>query len=138
MAQLSNQQTQSSLADQIDEFMPKVVDTLGSSNLESVEAVEAEAEVLLRLAEKEAEAHAKSTIDPNASLAELTEDLKKVKLAILRVDRLQRVWEQLASKATDLWSRSFQAGELHGRVHSIGLTALTCCDRSNPTVQEKL
>ncbi len=30
MAQLSNEQTQTSLADQIDEFMPKVVDTLGS------------------------------------------------------------------------------------------------------------
>ena len=55
MAQLSNQQPQASLADQIDEFMPKVVDTLGSSNLETVEAVEAEAETLLRQVEKQAE-----------------------------------------------------------------------------------
>lgn len=112
MEELKMKKPQNPLADQIDEFMPKVVDTLGSSSLEAVEAVEAEAETLLRQAEKAAEALAKSAIDPLSPRATLTEAKKQADMAIQDIDRLQYAWEQLTEKSSELWVKKTKEDQL--------------------------
>lgn len=102
MALISNPQTRPSIADQIDEFMQRVVDALGSSNLETIESVKAKAETLLKLAKDEAEAKVKSAIDPLATRAELSEAKRQAELASQDVDRLQYASDQLSKKAFEI------------------------------------
>ncbi|WP_170576244.1 hypothetical protein [Ruegeria atlantica] len=90
--------TQVPLADQIEEFMPKVVDALGSSNLEIVEATLALAETLLKSAREEAERCAKSVINPLSSRAELTAAQKFSDLVNQDVDRVMYAKDQLQER----------------------------------------